>query len=350
MAKRFRFRHVNEVAGTFVILTMVATIVLLFFAAREQHWFEPKYKVRTVLPEEGSYGLRIGADVQLLHAIAGRVQEITINDKGRLEAVFSIRREFFQFVREDSVALIREKFGLVAGDVYLEITRGKGEQLPRKNAAIPCEVDKGFTIVLEEVMGQFGKVALPAIQEFAGLAAELRNPNGPLQQLLTRINRIADSLDQGEGVAAKLLTDKALGEEMEKTLVGVNTVLGEMQIVFRDAQKTSGKIADMADGVGEQLAAMPRLVSQTEKTLAEVQVVMQDLHQAMAGFPGILRQIEDEMEVLPGLVLQTKETLQQMEKLVVGMQKHWLLRGYLEQEESTPRIPPEEINAVRTQP
>ena len=95
---------------------------------------------------------------------------------------------------------------------------------------------------------------------------------------------------------------------------------------------------------------MPGLVSQTEQMLAEVQVVMQDLHQAMAGFPGILRQIEDEMEVLPGLVLQTKETLQQMEKLVVGMQKHWLLRGYVEQDESTPRIPPEEINAVRTQP
>ena len=42
-----------------------------------------------------------------------------------MEAEANIRRDFFRFVRADSSAVVKKKFG-VAGDSFFEITRGHG--------------------------------------------------------------------------------------------------------------------------------------------------------------------------------------------------------------------------------
>ena len=343
MAERFKFRYVNQLIGIFVILVVILAVISVFVAARGQKWFEQNYKLRVLLPESGSHGLRNGSEVLLLGAIAGQVMEIAINKNDRMEAHLSIRADFFRFVRDDSVAIIRTKFGLVAQDVYLEISRGTGALLPQKNAAIPCQVEKGIITTLEQTLRRLENVTLPAIEEYRGLAVDLRDPDSPLQAVLERMNRISENLEAGEGIAAKLLTDKSLAADIEKTLTGINSNLNELTAVLKDARNTSGKIANVADNVSEQLAAMPRIASMTQRVLHETEVVLQDIHKTMG-------RLEGEMKTLPGLIMQTGGTLRQIEKLVIGMQKHWLLREYVEQQTPVTRIPSAEIGQKRKRP
>jgi len=56
------------------------------------------------------------------------------------------------------------------------------------------------------------------------------------------------------------------------------------------------------------------------------------------------------MQTMPGLIMQTEETLRQIEKLVIGMQKHWLLREYVEQQTPVTRIPSAEVGQERKRP
>ena len=350
MAERFKFRYVNQLIGTFVILVVILAVISVFVAARSQKWFEQNYKLRVLLPESGSHGLRNGSEVLLLGAIAGQVMEIIINKNDRMEAQLSIRADFFRFVRDDSLAIIRTKFGLVAQDVYLEISRGVGAMLPQKKAIIPCKVEKSILTTVEQTLARLENATLPAIEEYRGLAVDLRDPGSPLQLVLDRLNRISESLEAGEGIAAKLLTDKSLAIDIEKILTGVNLTLNELTSVLRDARNTSGKIANVADNVSEQLAAMPRIASMTQRVLHETEVVLQDIHKTMDRFPGIMGRLEGEMQTLPGLIMQTGETLRQIEKLVVGMQKHWMLREYVEQQTPVTRIPSAEVGQKRKQP
>jgi ABC-type transporter Mla subunit MlaD len=347
MAERFKFRYVNQLIGTFVILVVILAVISVFVAARSQKWFEKNYGLRVLLPESGSHGLRNGSEVLLLGAIVGQVMEITIDKNDRMEAHLSIRADFFRFVRDDSVGIIRTKFGLVAQDVYLEISRGTGALLPQKNAAIPCKLEKGIITTLEQTLARFESATLPAIEEYRKLAIDLRDPDSPLQLVLDRLNRISESLEVGEGVAAKLLTDKSLAIDIEKILTGLNMTLNELTAVLKDAQNTSGKIANVADNVSDQLAAMPRIASLTQRVLHETEVVLQDIHKTMGRFPGIMGRLEGEMQTLPGLIMQTGETLRQIEKLVIGMQKHWLLREYVEQQTPVTRIPSAEVGQER---
>ncbi len=347
MANRFKFRYVNELSGTIVILVVALVVVSLFLAARAQRWLEPKIIVRTLLPEEGSYGLREGADVEVLGTLAGEVREITITETGRIEAELRMRSDFFRFVREDSVAIIRKRIGLLAGDVYLNITRGKGRPLPRKNARIACTAQESVIVLMRETLGQLRKSILPTIQEYAKLASDLQNPDGSFQLLLGRMNRIAERLEEGEGVAAKLLTDTSLGEDLGKIVAGINTSLGQLQAVLKDTQELTGKMGNMTDAVREELAAVPQVASETKKALRDVQVVLGDVHKTMERFPNILQRLDREMETLPALVLQTKDTLREIERLVLGMQRHWLLREYIDRGGPTTRIPPGEVSTER---
>jgi phospholipid/cholesterol/gamma-HCH transport system substrate-binding protein len=350
MAERFKFRYVNELAGTLVILVAVLVSVSLFFAARSQKWFERTYELNVLLPESGSHGLRTGSEVQLLGTTVGEIRRITINPEDRMVAHLRLRADFFRFVRADSVAVIRSKFGLVAQDAFLDIARGAGAALPPKNATIPCTFEKGLAATLEASLTRLENAVLPAIEDIRSLAADFRDPTRPLQQVLDRINRISKNLETGEGIAAKLLTDKSMAVELKKTLSGVNTTLGVLNDVLGDAKSTNAQIAQILEDVGQSFADMPRLTALTEKVLDDVGVLLTDIHHTMEIFPDIFGRIDAEMKSLPGLILQTEETLREVEKLVLGMQKHWLLREYVEQPKPMSRIPSVEIGPERKLP
>ena len=175
---------------------------------------------------------------------------------------------FFDLYAMIRLAIIRKKFGLVAEDAYLDINRGKGAVLPKKNSTIPCTVEKGIFTTIEETLSRMENATLHAVQQYGDLAADLRDPDSPLQLLLERMNRFSERLEAGEGIAAKLLTDKSMAASLRKRCSGVNSILSELKVVLLDAQKTSGKIAQLTDNVGEQLAAMPRLDSDDRKGAA----------------------------------------------------------------------------------
>ena len=137
-AERFKFRHVHAITGTFVLVLLGVLIAALVFAGRSQRWFIGNVTLRIILPEEGAAGIRQGSEVYFLGTLMGTVADVLANPAGRMEAEVNIRRDFFLFVRADSSAVVKKKFGV--GDAYFEITRGHGQPLPEKNASIVCNV------------------------------------------------------------------------------------------------------------------------------------------------------------------------------------------------------------------
>src|SRR5512134_2819392 len=99
----------------------------------------------------------------------GTVSDVSVDPAGRMEARVSIRRDFFRFVRADSSAVVKRKFG-VMGDAYFEITRGQGQPLAEKNASIACKEQLlgAMEIAIEEIRREF----VPALKKLsAGLDA-----------------------------------------------------------------------------------------------------------------------------------------------------------------------------------
>jgi phospholipid/cholesterol/gamma-HCH transport system substrate-binding protein len=299
MPKPFKFRYVNEMAGGFVILVMAILIIAVVIAGHAQRWFESVHEVKIVFPPEGSLDLQKGSEVFILGTRVGVVEEITVADDGSMAGRISVRGQFFRFVRADSQAIVRKKFG-IAGDAYIEVTKGIGAELPKGQALI-CLKDVEIMETIQNLVQQFRDATLPAIEqlrkaveEYTNLAADLRKPEGNLQQLLTHLNQIAEGLEKGEGMVGHALRDPAMAEQFR-------VILAQIESSLADVKKITSNLGESSDIVKE------------------------------------------EMQDMPGVVLQTRQTMEETEKLITAIQKNWLVRGHIEQPGSTMLIPSEEV-------
>lgn len=306
MAKPFKFRYVNEITGGFVLLTLVLVIAGIILAGNAQRWFEEVHTLTLTFPPEGSFDLQKGAEVRILGALVGAVESISVDEAGGMTGEITIRGNFIRFVRTDSKAIAKKKFG-VAGDAFVEITKGSAAPL-EDGGVLACEKDTELMAMVQDVVQQIRENTVPAIQamqkaveEYTKVAEELHRPDGNLQQLLAHLNAITEGLVKGEGTAGQLLRDPALANEL---------------------RQITGKI---------------------DATLQQVQQILENFEQ-------VSETIRDESGDVPGLVLQGRETLRESEILIEGLQRHWLLRKYMEADEPTARVPVVGVLGVEVSP
>jgi phospholipid/cholesterol/gamma-HCH transport system substrate-binding protein len=301
MEERFKFRRVNEITGTLVILVAVALVAALVWTGHSQRWFKSRVTLRIVLPEAGAAGIRQGSEVYFLGTLVGSVSYVIVDAKGRMEAEANIRRDFFRFVRADSSAVVKKKFG-VAGDSFFEITRGEGKPLPEKNASIVC--NEQFQSALESAIEEIHRETLLVLKKtstgldtWTKLGADLGETRQRLDQITVRLENMAAGVEAGKGTVGKLIADTALADEAQKLLARAN------------------------------------------EAMSELQGVVTNLNVAAARLPEITDAVADEAKDLPGLVRQTQTSMRELERLVEALQRHWLLRKYVNQTNPPPPRP-----------
>jgi phospholipid/cholesterol/gamma-HCH transport system substrate-binding protein len=308
MEERFKFRHVHAVTGTFVLVALGVLITALVVAGRSQRWFIGNVTLRIVLPEEGAAGIRSGSEVYLLGTLMGTVFDVSVNPAGRMEAEVNIRRDFFRFMRADSSAVVKRKFGVV-GDAYFEITRGHGRRLPEKDARIVC--NEQLPSALEAAVEEIRRDTVPALKQLGtGLTAwtllgsNLITSRERLDQLIGRADSILTGLQQGKGTAGQLLTDPGPADELQSLLSKANQAADTLQVTLNNLRMVSGNL---------QLAS--------------------------SNLPAISGALGSEARDLPGLVFQTQASMRELERLIEAMQRHWLLRKYVNRTNPPPLRP-----------
>lgn len=183
MDKTFKFRFVNEITGAFVLLAIAALIAGIFLAGRAQGLFEPKFRLHTVFQaEEGTYGLKKGSEVRSGETVAGSVTRITPTKDGTIEATFELKASFHDFVRTNSVAVVKKTL-IVAGDAYVDISIGNRQfPLMPDGSMIVCTLDKDITkqamLVLDELRAKLPQTLdkiNTELDALPGLTVQARN-------------------------------------------------------------------------------------------------------------------------------------------------------------------------------
>ncbi|MFH1039205.1 MAG: MlaD family protein [PVC group bacterium] len=307
MAQPFKFRYVNEIVGTFVLLVLIILLVGIFLAGQSQQWFESVHRYTLIFPPEGSLGLQESSEVVILGAVVGSLEKLSVDSDGNMTGRIAIKGDFFRFVREDSKVIVKKKF-VLAGDSYIDITKGTGAPLP-EGSSLTCAKDTEITEFLEIEVEKVMEEVIPvieqtrlAIEEYTRLAADIRDPGGSLQQLLGNLNRITEGLAAGEGMAGAVLRDPGMTEDLKEIVRKLKEMTERLQVIADDAART------------------------------------------VHTFPPMAETIAGEVEDVPGLVLQSRETLRETQRLIEALQRHWLIRGYVDRGEGSSRIPVSSIS------
>ncbi|MDB6027210.1 MAG: hypothetical protein JWM68_3433 [Verrucomicrobiales bacterium] len=307
METRFKFRHVNELTGLFVIGVLALVLAGVVFSGHSQRWFARKYAFDVVLPEAGASGLRRGDEVVVLGVSAGLVDDITVADDGRMTAQIKIRRDFERFVRTDSTATIKKVFG-VAGDSFMEITRGTGAALMATRPEITCLVSEDSLSRMEKLLTDLRSELVPvvkksgaALDQWTKLGGDLETNSAQLHDFVARLDHLASGVEQGKGTAGKLLTETVLADQAQELLTRANETMNQLRGVVTNL---NGAVKNVQNGT--------------------------------ARLPEITDAVANEAKDLPGLVEQTQTSMRELERLIEGIQRHWLIRKYMTKTNSLP--------------
>ena len=301
MQPHFKFRHVNELVGVFVLGVVALIIIGVIFSSHSQRWFARKFSFDVLLPQAGTSGLRRGDEVFILGVSAGLIDDVIVKEDGRVKAHVKMRRDFERFVRSDSIAAIKKTFA-VAGDSFMEISSGPGPPLTQDNPTIACVPSEDSVGRIEKIVNDLHAELIPVVQkagvgfqQWTTLGGDLQRTSQELSGLLARWDRLSARLEQGKGTAGMLLTDATLAEDIQQLLARANQGMSQFQLL---ATNLNAAVTNIQAGA--------------------------------ARLPEIADAVANETKDLPGLVRQTQVAMTELERLIEALQRHWLIRRYVQ--------------------
>jgi phospholipid/cholesterol/gamma-HCH transport system substrate-binding protein len=312
---RVRLRHTDRWVGALVIAALAVFLVALFQRSVIREWFAAGAELTVLLPEEGGVaGLSEGSEAEVLGIRAGTVRRIVVAPEGRIRAELRIEEQAKIFIRQDSEATIRRRFG-VAGPAYLDIARGQGAPLDWRHAVIEAKVE-------------------PVATETAGaLLQDIRNRVYPVLDDLQRGMRsfadAAERLNRGDGTVGRLLTTDTIAKQAEEATRRAAELLESAQAAVRDVQGVTSSLSGGTPGASGQPPAgsLPALLARADRALASLEQASRDVARATPALPRATRNVAEGTQNLPAVVVQLQETARELELLLTQLRGNWLLGG-----------------------
>jgi hypothetical protein len=348
-AKPFKFRHVNPIVGAFLFFTLATLIVVAVLAGKSQQWFSEVSIYRVELPaglpaedgssgDGGTMGIKAGSDVRVIGNQVGNVkrvelcigkdltpidsfEEIDLKEI-RLAAVLSVKGNFGRFIGAESKAVLKYDLGGL-GSAYFDISRGVNP-FPEENEdsggvqILGFESEKDTKEEIFETVKRIEDEIIPAIRTYRKTAEtmtafieKLSDDNEALYRSLTsleegigELNVFVKMASSGDGALGDMISsDSEMRKELNEFAVTLNSGTENLKAAIDNLDVGITELrSEGIHSINKAAARLPATVAETNATIAGVQVATANLDEA----------------------------IREMEILVIGLQKHWLVKHYID--------------------
>ena len=322
-----RLRHTDEWIGALVLAAVALLLIAALQAGVLRDWFKPTAELRLVLPSTGVGGLEVGADVEILGTKAGRVHEIVLDPNQQMYAMLEIDEQATAFIRRDSKAVIRRRFG-VAGAAFVDISRGTGEEMDWTYAVIEAVTERAPTDSVSALIDEARQKVFPILD----------NANRVTQSLA----EVAERINRGEGNVGRLLVDDSMVREAEATVGSAREAVAALNVLMAELQRSAGNLNTLTQQVSRP-DGVPAVLAQTDQSLATLKKILDDVAVATQRMPAISKNVEGSTANLPALLTQLQVTIQKLDQLVAQLQRSWLLGGGGAQPQEPKQFSPSQV-------
>jgi phospholipid/cholesterol/gamma-HCH transport system substrate-binding protein len=321
--------------GIFLVGGIILFCVGLFLIGSSEQLFGSHFTVYTDFNDIQT--LQTGAKVRVSGMDAGEVTGIAVpkQPSGEFRLKLKVDQKFHSIVRQDSVATI-ETEGMV-GNKFVNIAKGTDDS-PECKAG--CTLRGEEPVSIGALMRQGGKLAQTmqstiedvhkradtAIQNIANVAGHADGmivavrPNvekiaSNSASLTGNANAVVADIRHGHGAAGKLLTDRAVGSDVQATVANAKQTTANLQ-------QASKKVNAIVSQVQQTDMAA------AQRTLQNAQDMTQQLNQAVGTFLSPGGYNENTAAALRGAAHGAQQTMSNLADDTEAIKHNFFFRGF----------------------
>ncbi len=294
-------------SGIFILVTIVIILIALVIIGKEKKIFKKKYRLLTTF--EHGRNVDNNTRVSLAGLNVGNVTEIYINDDNKVEVVMSIRQEYQDFIKEDSVATL--VFSLLKGSVIDISFGGDGSKVLADGDRILLAdteeiADKVSVNVLMPKSGELRSIVendIPLLissvkRVFAiidDLVNKLGNSSSNLNQLVSNLEEFSGELNDTKIVTqSNVLLSNAgvLTNDLQKITSDMPALMKDLSFLLEETSGVLGNVRVISDNIKGKIPALPRILESAEQLLNDLKVIAADLKGKSPALPRLIESAE----------------------------------------------------------
>ena len=190
---QFKFR-----LGLFIIVGIILFILGIFIIGKQKNLFNPVFSLRSNF--QNVSGLQVGNTIRFSGINVGTVDDIQIINDSTVKVKMLIKKDVQKFIKVDSRASIGSE-GII-GDKVVVISQGNGSDKIVQNNQVILSNEPIETDAIMRSLQLTADNAAVASDDIAGIVAKINN---------------------GEGTLGRLIQDKSMADNIDKTIINMKT-------------------------------------------------------------------------------------------------------------------------------
>lgn len=182
--------------GLFIVVGITLFLLAIFIIGKQKNLFDPVFKLTAKF--ENVSGLQVGSAIRFSGINVGTVDNIEIINDSMVKVDMLLKKEVQKFIRSDSKAGIGSE-GII-GDKLIVISQGNPKSALAKD---------GQLILSQEPI------------ETDAIMRSLETTVGNAAVATSEIGEILQKINRGEGTLGRLIQDKSMANNLDKTLVNL---------------------------------------------------------------------------------------------------------------------------------
>ena len=340
----FRVKHFDRYVGILVVFAILMAVVALVFVGRGQKWFAKRSPYKVVFSKV--QGLKTGTPVTISGMEVGNVKSLRLDPQSKVELMIEVLQRYQENIRQDSQAAIAMA---LIGAKTIEITVGSPEKPPLPpGSTIPSLESKEITDLLKEIdlKGYLKKID-EVLDNLKSITHKLDDPKGSLFGTLGNLEFVTSQIKNGQGSVGAILQDPKMHGEINAAIAQARRSLSNVEEITRNAAQVSQNLPPLMGEVDRSVKEVPKLIEELKKALVELPRILEDVKKTTAHTPAIAENVKEitanvkkASPQIPELMTTTQETTEDTDKLIQGLQRHWLLQGAMSKgkEEPSPAL------------
>ncbi len=290
------FTHKEQVAGGFLLVLLIFTMVTLLVIAQGKGWFQTQNTY--LIKFRQGYNLHQGSLVKMFNAEIGKVAMLGITQTSgqpQVEVTLKVNEEYANLIRQDSVAEVVSP--TLIGSEYVEISPGtSGYPKIESYGTIPSRERKSVTEHLAELASEENILKVKTmLAHLAQFSEDLKNDEKILHAALTHIDAVFLDLAEGKGTLGMLVMQKDLYNRMNQAIDHMDKFLVEAKILMVDFKPTASNLGVFTKSINQEIEPLKAIVANIKAGSEE----LPDLMEAATGTARSAKQTMDAIKANP---------------------------------------------------